>query len=318
MRTDMPQVPSESDVIRMMDTLSNWGRWGADDELGTINLITPARRQAAARLVRDGVSVTCARPISTEITPETTFQPVRFMVDSGEGRDTATAERILERRGASEFIGMVFHGYSITHVDTPAHYFWQGKIYNGRSCNLITSREGAQVEAVDVLRDGVVSRGVLLDVAAVKGRALGAGEGVMPEDLEATEKAAGVRVEPGDILLVRTGYYGRRLAEGARNPMRDGSPAVHVAAAPWLRERGVAMLGTDTHNDVSPLPYPGLGNALHIVALVAMGLWLIDNANLEDVARACSERRRWEFMLTVAPLRLLATTGSPVNPIALF
>jgi kynurenine formamidase len=314
----MSQVPTEADVVRMMDTLSNWGRWGADDQLGTINLITPARRLAAARLVRDGVSVTCARPISTEITPETTFQPVRFMVDSGEGRDTAPPERLLERRGASEFIGMVFHGYSITHVDTPAHYFWQGKIYNGRPCNLVTSREGAQVEAVEVLRDGVVSRGVLLDVAAVKGRWLDGGEGVMPGDLEAAERAAGVRVEPGDILLVRTGYYGRRLAEGPRNPMRDGSPAVHVAAAPWLRERGVAMLGTDTHNDVSPLPYPRLGNALHVVALVAMGLWLIDNANLEDLAQACAARRRWEFMLTVAPLRLQATTGSPVNPIALF
>jgi kynurenine formamidase len=314
----MAQVPTEGDVIRMLDTLSNWGRWGADDQLGTMNLITPAKRAAAARLVRDGVSVTCARPITTEITPETTFQPVRFMVDSGEGRDTASPERILERRGASEFIGMVFHGYSITHVDTPAHYFWQGKIYNGRSCNLITSREGAQVEEVDLLRDGVVSRGVLLDVAAVKGRNLGPGEGVMPEDLEAAERAAGVRVEAGDVLLVRTGYYARRLAEGPRNPMRDGSPALHVAAAPWLRERGVAMLGTDTHNDVSPLPYPGLGNALHIVALVAMGLWLIDNANLEELARACAERRRWEFLLTVAPLRLRAATGSPVNPIALF
>jgi kynurenine formamidase len=314
----MPDRPSEADVVRMIDTLSNWGRWGKDDELGTVNLITPAKRRQAARLVEDGVSVTCSRPISTEIAADTTFQPLRFMVDSGEGRDTASPQRILERRGASEFIGMVFHGYTITHVDTPAHYFWQGRIYNGRSCNLITSREGAQVESVDLLRDGVVSRGVLLDVAALRGRWLGAGEGVMAEDLEAAEKAQDVQVEEGDILLVRTGYYARRLAEGPRNPIRDGSPAVHVAAAPWLRERGVALLGSDTHNDVSPLPYPGLGNALHIVALVAMGLWLIDNANLEELARACAARRRWAFMLTLAPLRLAAATGSPVNPIALF
>lgn len=314
----MTPIPTESDVVRMMDTLSNWGRWGADDQMGTLNLITPERRLAAARQVTDGVPVTCARPISTEITADTTVQPLRFMVDSGEGRDTASPDRILQRRGAAEFIGMVFHGYTITHVDTPAHYFWQGQLYNGRSCNLVTAREGAQVESVDLLRDGVVSRGVLLDVAALEGRWLNAGEGIMPEQLEAAEAAAGVRVEPGDILLVRTGYYARRLAEGPRNPMRDGSPALHVAAAPWLRERGVAMLGTDTHNDVSPLPYPGLGNALHIVALVAMGLWLIDNANLEEVAAACAARRRWEFMLTVAPLRLAAATGSPVNPIALF
>src|SRR5688572_15241267 len=150
----MASLPTESDVVRMMDTLSNWGRWGADDQLGTLNFITPATRVAAARLVTDGVSVTCARPISTDIAADTTFQPVRFMVDSGEGRDTATPERLLERRGASEFIGMVFHGYTITHVDTPAHYFWKGKLYNNRSCILVTSREGARVEWVDLLKDG--------------------------------------------------------------------------------------------------------------------------------------------------------------------
>jgi non-ribosomal peptide synthetase component F len=132
----MAPTLTERDVIAMMDRLSNWGRWGAEDELGTINLITPEKRRRAAALVADGHSVTCARPIGTDITADTTFQPLRFMVDSGEGRDTAPAERVLQRRGASQFIGMVFHGYTITHVDTPAHYFGQGKIYNGRSYNL--------------------------------------------------------------------------------------------------------------------------------------------------------------------------------------
>ena len=315
----MATTPTESDVVKMISSLSNWGRWGKDDELGTINLITPEKRKRAAALVRDGVPVSCARPIATNtISADTTFQPLRFMVDSGEGRDHDSPARLLERRGASEFIGMVFHGYTITHVDTPAHYFWQGKIYNGRSANLITSREGAQVESVELLRDGVVSRGVLLDVAELRGRWLGSGEGVMPEDLEAAERAQNVRVEAGDILLIRTGYYARRLAEGPRHPLKDGSPAAHVACMPWLRERDVAMLATDTHNDVSPPTHPGLGNVVHIVALVAMGLWLIDNANLEELARACAARRRWEFMLTLAPLRLERVTGSPVNPIALF
>ncbi len=312
-------APSEAQVRGYLESLSNWGRWGSEDELGTVNLITPARRQAAARLVSAGVSVTCARPITTDITADTTVQPLRFMVDSGEGRDTVSPERARQRRGAAEFIGMVFHGYTITHVDAPSHYFWEGRLYNGRSCNAITSREGATVNSVEVLRDGVVSRGVLLDVAAVKGvRWLGPGVGVMPDDLEAAEKAAGVRVESGDILLVRTGYYGRRLAEGPVNPMQAGNPALHPACCPWLRERGVAMIGTDTHNDVTPLPYPSMGNAFHVVCLVAMGLWLIDNANLEDLARTAARLGRWEFLLTVAPLRLANVTGSPVNPIAVF
>src|SRR6185295_532280 len=314
----MTQIPTEAEVLKMLDSLSNWNRWGADDQLGTLNFITPDKRKRAAALVHEGVSVSCSRPISTDITADTGFQPMRFMVDSGEGRDTASRERILERRGAAEFIGMVFHGYTITHIDTPAHYFWNGRMYNGRSCNLVTSREGAQVEAVDLLRDGVVTRGVLLDVAALKGRWLEAGEGVMPEDLEAAEKAQNVRVGPGDVLLVRTGYYACRRAEGARNPGKDGTPAVHVASLPWIRERSVAMLGTDTHNDVTPLPYPRIGNALHVVSLVGMGMWLIDNGNLEELSQACAKYRRWEFMLTLAPLVLERVTGSPVNPIAMF
>jgi kynurenine formamidase len=313
------RVPSEHEVIGYMKTLSNWGRWGAEDELGTINLITPAKRAAAARLVRDGVTVTGARPIVTDITPDTTFQFMRFMVDSGEGRDTASPERLQARRGAGEFIGMVFHGYTVTHIDTPAHFFWEGKIYNGRSCNLITSREGATVEAVELLHDGVVSRGVLLDVARTRGvRWLGPGEGVMPEDLEAAERATGVRVEAGDILVVRTGYYARRLAEGPVSPLRAGSPGPHAALLPWLKERGVAVWGSDTHNDVTPTPYPAMGSPFHIGALVGLGLWLIDNMNLEDIATACADRGRWEFLLTLAPLRLRNVTGSPLNPIALF
>jgi kynurenine formamidase len=313
------RVPSEDEVISYLKTQSNWGRWGAEDELGTINLITPAKRAAAARLVRDGVAVTGARPIVTDITPDTTFQVMRFMVDSGEGRDTASAERLRARRGAGEFIGMVFHGYTVTHIDTPAHFFWEGKLYNGRSCNLITSREGATVEAVELLHDGVVSRGVLLDVARTRGvRWLEPGEGVMPEDLEAAERAAGVRVEAGDILVVRTGYYARRLAEGPAHPLHAGSPGPHAALLPWLKERGVAVWGSDTHNDVTPTPYPALGSPFHIGALVGLGLWLIDNMNLEDIATACADRGRWEFMLTLAPLRLRNVTGSPVNPIALF
>src|SRR3989442_14818669 len=129
----MGQIPTESDVIKMIDSLSNWGRWGAEDQLGTINFITPDRRRRAARLGADGMPVSCARPISTEIAADTTFQPIRFMSDSGEGRDTASPNRAPQRRGASEFIGMVFDGYPITRANTPPHPFWNRRIYNARS-----------------------------------------------------------------------------------------------------------------------------------------------------------------------------------------
>ena len=312
-------VPSEAEVLGYMESLSNWGRWGPDDELGTLNFITPAKRVQASGLVRDGAAVTCARPITTEITPDVTYQVQRYMVDSGEGRDTDPPERRRRRRGASEFIGLVFHGLTITHIDSLSHYSWQGKMYNGLPASKVTSREGAQALAIDVARDGIVTRGVLLDVARVKGKDwLEPAEPVFPEDLDAAEEAAGVKVEPGDVLLVRTGSYRKRLERGPVNPNVDGQTACHVACAPWFRQREIAMLGTDTSNDVRPSGYEGMMSPLHLVSLVALGLWFIDNCNLEELARSCEERGRWEFMLAMGPLRLRNVTGTPINPIAIF
>jgi kynurenine formamidase len=312
------EIPSEAQVLEWMTSLSNWGRWGDDDQKGCLNLITPEKRRQAAALVRDGVPVSCARPITTEMTPEVTYQVQRYMVDSGEGRDTDPPERRLVRRGAAEFIGMVFHGQTITHIDALSHYSWQAKLYNGRPANLITSREGAQSHSIEVAADGIVTRGVLLDITRVRGVPwLAPDDPVMPEDLEAAERLQGVRVEEGDILLVRTGNYRMRLDNGPR-PRSQPSTACQVACTPWFRERGVAMLGTDTSNDINPSHYATITAPLHTVSLVTLGMWLIDNANLEELAQACQERNRYQFMLTLGPLRLRNVTGSPVNPIALF
>ncbi len=145
----MLKFPPEAVVLEWMSSLSNWGRWGGDDQLGCLNLITPAKRKAAAALVRDGVSVSCARPIVTDMSADVTFQVQRYMVDSGEGRDTDPPERKLSRRGAAEFIGMVFHGQTITHIDAMSHYSWQGKMYNGTPASRVTSREGAQSHSIE-------------------------------------------------------------------------------------------------------------------------------------------------------------------------
>ncbi len=312
------EYPTEAQVLDWMTSLSNWGRWGEGDQSGCLNLITPSKRTQAAALVRDGVAVSCARPIVTEMTPDVTYQVQRYMVDSGEGRDTDPPERTRARRGAAEFIGMVFHGQTITHIDALSHYSWQGKMYNGRLASMITSREGAQTHSIEAASDGIVTRGVLLDIAKVRGVPwLTPDEPVMPEDLEAAEKLGGVRVEEGDILLVRTGNYRKRIEQGPV-PNTEPMAACQVACTPWFKERGVAMLGTDTSNDVRPSQYPNIVSPLHIMCLVTLGMWLIDNANLEELAVACQERNRYEFILTLAPLRLRNVTGSPVNPIALF
>ena len=312
------EVPSEAQVLEWMESLSNWGRWGPDDQLGCLNLIGPDKRRQAAGLITDGVPVSCARPITTDMTPDVTYQVQRFMVDSGEGRETDSSERQYNRRGAAEFIGMVFHGQSITHIDAMSHYSWKGKMYNGTPASVITSREGAQSHSIEAAAQGIVTRGVLLDLPKVKGVDwMDPTDPVLPVDLQEAEQEHGVTVEEGDILLIRTGNYRMRLETGARGPA-EAMTACQVGCAPWFRERGIAMMGTDTSNDIRPQRYTTIGNPLHTVCLVTLGLWLIDNANLEDLAAACAQLDRYEFMLTLAPLRLRNVTGSPVNPIALF
>ena len=147
-------IPEESQVLEWLDSLKNWGRWGPDDQLGCLNLIGPEQRKRAVGLVTDGVSVSCARPITTEMAADVTYQVQRFMVDSGEGRDTDPPERRYTRRGAGEFIGMVFHGQTITHIDAMSHYSWNGLMYNGVPSSLITSREGAQSHNIEAAYEG--------------------------------------------------------------------------------------------------------------------------------------------------------------------
>ncbi|MSQ05668.1 MAG: cyclase family protein [Dehalococcoidia bacterium] len=318
MTTRTAKIPTEAQVLEWMTSLSNWGRWGKDDQKGCLNLITPAKRIQAAGLVQDGATVSCARPITTEMAPDISFQVQRYMVDSGEGRETDPPERRMVRRGASEFIGMVFHGQTITHIDALSHYSWQGKLYNGKPASMITSKEGAQTHSIEQAGDGIVTRGVLLDIPRVRNVPwLAPDQPVMPADLDAAERLEGVKVSEGDVLLVRTGNYRRRLEQGP-SPNTQPSVACQVACAPWFKERGVAMLGTDTSNDVRPSQYATITSPLHTVCLVTLGLWLIDNANLEQVAQACQQRSRYEFMLSLGPLRLRNVTGSPVNPIAIF
>lgn len=312
------QIPDEAQVLDWMESLSNWGRWGEDDQLGCLNLITQKKRIQAAALVQDGIPVSCARPISTDMNADVTFQVQRFMVDSGEGRMEDSPERQYTRRGAAEFIGMVFHGQSITHIDAMSHYSWKGNLYNGKPANLITSRQGAQTLSIEAAYSGIITKGILLDLPKLRGvEYLDPNEPVMPLDLLEAEKAQGVKIEEGDILLVRTGNYKMRLANP---PAQSGEPmtACQVACTPLFKERGIAMLGTDTSNDFRPSHYSTVGSPLHTMCLVTMGLWLIDNANLEELSEACARRNRYEFMLTLAPLRLRNVTGSPVSPIALF
>ena len=314
-------VPTEDEVMGYFQSLSNWGRWGEDDQLGTMNFLSPEKMRQAMSLVTDHVSVSLARTIRFEPTPDSlpTGTPVHYMIESGEG--FASGEKVDPSpvQGSMDFFGMVFHGFTVTHMDSLAHIFWKGQMYNGQPAHLVSTKLGATVESVELMSTGIVTRGVLVDVPMIRDIDwVERGDGVMPSDILAAEERCGFKVEEGDILLVRTGQHGRRNIEGPVNPTEVGSTACHVACLPLVHERGVAMLGSDTGNDVIPTGYPAFGNPIHQVGMVAMGLWILDCADLEGLAAECKKRGRWEFMMTVLPLRLHNSTGSPINPIAIF
>ena len=312
-------VPTEEQVLDWYRNENNWGRWGQQDQLGALNLITQAKRTQAAALVQTGETVSCARPITTDMAPDISHQVQRFMVDSGEGRDTDPLERRNSRRGAAEFIGMVFHGQTITHIDALSHYSYDGLMYNGVPAAVVTSREGAQSHAIDLTAQGLVSRGVLLDIPKIRGRRL------------AAARRAGNAGGPGRGGAGSRRHRGIRRhpagADGELPPAAGGRGRCRRASrawpATWLvhrgsRSGGIAMLGTDTSNDIRPNDYDNIVSPLHIACLVYLGVWLIDNANLEEVAEAAERHNRYEFMLSIGALRLRNVTGSPVNPIAIF
>lgn len=326
-------LPSKADVADYIDALKNWGRWGADDELGTLNLIKPEHRIAAAQLVTKGRTVSCARDIVTAYGhPDNCAQ--MYYVASGEGvnRAEGVPDTNLGRGdlgSAVEFVGLVYHGTDVTHIDSVAHLFWKGQIYNDRSSGLVTSEHGALFGAVTTMRDGIVGRGVLLDVARAEGDAvLARGRAVTPADLEATAHAQKVSVGAGDIVLLRTGRWAAESTEGQQHRAGDDPRDIarwgtragwHPACMPWLREREVAAIGCDGPQESLPPPYPTVpGAMIHVYALYSMGMPLIDNCDLEELARVCTELNRWEFQFIISPLRVVGGSGSPVNPVAVF
>lgn len=315
-----PRVPSEAEVSGYFTKLSNWGRWGKDDQLGTLNLITPQKRLQAARLVRDGVSVSCARPIPRgEQAPDITNPFLHFMTGTGEGFAGQKSEP-GRMQGTGDFYGIAYHGYYFTHLDANCHILYNGQMYNGQSAALVTAREGAKAGAIGLVHMGVVTRGVLLDIPRARGVKWlepGKDHQIFPEDLDAAEQAQKVRVEQGDALLIRTGHWRRRKELGAW-PLAQGRAGLHGACLPWLRERGVAMLGSDSANDAVPSGYEAYIQPVHQIGIPILGLWLMDNGNLEELAAACEQRSRWQFMFMLAPLRVETGTGSPVNPLAIF
>jgi kynurenine formamidase len=301
---------SAAEFRELFERVSNWGRWGPDDERGALNYLTPERVAAAAGLVRSGRTVSLSRPLNTEREPDNP-EPADHRMTMLDGSDSHGLAFV------KDYIGVDYHNDSHSHLDALCHVSYDGRLYNGRPADSV-SAAGAAVETVEVLKDGLMGRGVLLDIPRARGvRWLEPGDSVLPGDLDEAERSEGVRVGEGDILLVRTGHA-TRLDELGPWDTASSKAGLHPNCAPFLAERRVAALGCDGNSDTAPSITEGVGFPIHVLALTAMGVHLLDYLHLRELAAVCEEAGRWEFLFVAAPLRIAGGTGSPLNPIAVF
>ena len=303
----MPGVDVTAQEFReLFDAVSNWGRWDEGGERGALNHLTPARVAAAARLVRSGTTITLSQPLETEA-----------RIDVPEPADHHMTMLPGDDGFAKDYIGLDYHNDGQSHVDAFCHVAFEGLLFGGSPASSVTA-QGARADTIDVLKDGLVGRGVLIDVPRTRGVPwVEPGEHIFREDLEAAERAQGVRVEAGDILLVRTGHT-RRLAELGPWDTPQAKAGLHPRAASFLADRCVAALGSDGNSDTAPSTTEGVGFPIHVLALNALGVHLLDYLQFEDAARHCESEGRWEFLFAAAPLRIAGGTGSPINPTAIF
>jgi kynurenine formamidase len=294
---------------RWMKELSNWGRWGKDDQKGSVNLITPAKVKQAAASVKDGITVSLEHPLLTAHAPDNSDPLVHTM--------TATSQNPVLGAYAMDRYEISFHGYGHTHMDALGHAFRDGKMYNGYAQAEITSA-GAGKNDITVFRNGIVTRGVLIDIPRLKGVPyLEPKAAIYVEDLEAWEKKAGVKVGSGDAVFVRTGRWARRAAKGPWNTGEELA-GLHASTVPWFKKRDIAILAGDGASDVLPSQVPGVSQPVHFLMLISLGTPLFDNCDLEQLAETANRLGRWEFLFSAAPLAVPGGTGSPLNPIAVF
>ena len=285
----------------------NWGRWGPDDQLGAINLIDESKRLAASRLVRCGKSISLGRDLNTQ-PGHGNVQPVQHFVrwfERAEGQGG----------GAGEYLGMHIHGYQTTHVDALAHLWGADGFYNGRNAREQLSPSGVRWGGIEQWKNGLVTRGVLLDIPRYRGvEFIAHDEPVGDAELIAVAAAQGVSLQPGDALVI---YGGREIFESLYPdwaPTTDPHPGLAISSLRVLRQHDVAILAWD-FMDAQPFEFgwPWVPHA----AIHELGVALVDNCSLGDLAAHCAAENCWEFMFVVAPLRLVGGTGSPVNPIAI-
>ena len=286
-----------------MTELSNWGRWGENDQMGAANLITPAKRKQAAALVETGEAISLGHDVVDEFGSDTNRPFGLNMIISFD------PDRIRDR------LDIDYHGGYFTHLDAICHVVYGGKIYNGHDMRETVTEDGCAHLGITGLKNGVVTKAVLIDVPRLRGVPyLEPGTRVYRQDIEEWEQQTGATVEAGDVLLIRTGRWARRASENGAS----GGAGMDASFLPFLAERDVALFGSDTAHEVGG-NIPGFNETvIHKFAVVARGMNLFDNLDLEEAAETAARLDRWEFLFMAGPVRVPKGTGSPINPIAVF
>lgn len=304
---DGRKVPTKNEVESYLRDRRNWGRWRNNGSAGAINLITDLKRQRATDLVKSGRTISLSRPIPVTPTKENPLPALHYM---------STITREPKGGGAVDFIGIHYHGQATTHIDALCHTWNHEGMWDGRDPSEEITFEGAKYGSVDAWSDGILTRGILLDVPKYRGQSyVTVGSPVHGWELEDIVVSQGLTLEPGDAVLVYSGREAYAVDHGGTWGDRSVRPGLHASCLPFIRDNDISVLGWDMM-DQRPNEYD-VPWTVH-GAIFAYGVALLDNSLLEPLARMCSEEGRYEFMLTINPLKLIGGTGSPVNPIAVF
>ena len=294
---------NESEFDRMFDELKNWGRWGNDDRLGTINLITDAKRKQASQLVRNGISVSLSHDLMKDEAPD----------------NRNSFQQALGGNFQADTYTFRYHGEATTHIDALCHQSQKQMMYNGVPSSA-SNAKGCAI-GIEHLKNGIVTRGVLIDMPRLKDVPyLEPPTPVYPEDVEAWEKKVGIKITAGDAIFLRTGRWTRRAKLGPWNSYWNNS-GFHPSIGPWLKARDVAVVGAEaTAEAKTDAPYltEGVSMPLHVFLVAGLGMPIIDNVDLDAVAETAARLRRWEFMVVIAPLSVPGGTGGPVNVVGIF
>ncbi len=298
--TRAPRDAAEFDAL--FQQVKNWGRWGADDQLGSANLVTVAKRKQAVALVKTGDTVSLAHNPLTE-----------------KAEDNASPfEQTMLRGNNMDRYAVSYHGYAHSHIDALCHILYKDQTYNGYARAEVNTDKGCAKLGIQNLKNGVITRGVLVDIPRLRNVPyLEPGTAVYAEDLEAWEKKSGVTIGSGDAVFLRTGRWLRREKLGPWN-VGQNAAGLHASVAPWIKARGVSLLGSDVAEDVTPSMVDGVALPIHTLMITALGINLLDNQDLEAVGETAARLKRWEFMLMVAPVPVTGGTGFPVNALAMF